>query len=139
MESLKAMVTAGLERLSVATREAYREAKRRQQRLDAKRFKRVRKAGLWEIRCGDCLAELRRIKTGSAGLVFADPPYNQGVDYGRGAKADRLSDERYGVRVVTVQERTLSRPAYGGQDHLPLGASRRSSGTEAAISRHLAR
>src|SRR5262249_27918514 len=26
---------------------------------------------------------------------FADPPYNVGVDYGDGAKADRLPDEQY--------------------------------------------
>ena len=28
-------------------------------------------------------------------LIFADPPYNQGIDYGRGKRADQLSDGDY--------------------------------------------
>jgi site-specific DNA-methyltransferase (adenine-specific) len=28
-------------------------------------------------------------------LIFADPPYNIGIDYGQGIKADRLPDEQY--------------------------------------------
>src|SRR5262245_11281942 len=31
---------------------------------------------------GDCVAELAKLEAGSAHLVFADPPYNIGVDYG---------------------------------------------------------
>lgn len=34
--------------------------------------------------CIDCLDGLRRLPHDSVGLVFADPPYNIGVDYGNG-------------------------------------------------------
>lgn len=36
----------------------------------------------WEIRTGDCVAGLAAVDPGSARLVFADPPYNIGIDYG---------------------------------------------------------
>jgi site-specific DNA-methyltransferase (adenine-specific) len=49
----------------------------------------------WEIVTGDCLAELKKLRAGSVRLVFADPPYNIGVDYGHGAAADRLADHAY--------------------------------------------
>ena len=49
----------------------------------------------WEVRCGDCLAELAKVEAGSVHLVFADPPYNIGIDYGEGATADRLPDADY--------------------------------------------
>src|SRR5262249_36555759 len=52
-------------------------------------------AGRWEIRQGDVLDRLAEIDPGSARLVFADPPYNEGVDYGQGAAADRLPDAVY--------------------------------------------
>jgi DNA modification methylase len=38
---------------------------------------------------------MARIDTGSVRLIFTDPPYNQGIDYGRGKRADQLSDENY--------------------------------------------
>lgn len=48
---------------------------------------------------GDCLAGLAELEAGSARLVFADPPYNLGVDYGRGPKADKLPDEEFAAWV----------------------------------------
>ena len=36
-----------------------------------------------------------RLPAGSVQLVFADPPYNLGIDYGDGRKADRLPDNDY--------------------------------------------
>jgi site-specific DNA-methyltransferase (adenine-specific) len=42
---------------------------------------------------GDCLSVLPKVR--NADLIIADPPYNIGVDYGNGAKADQLSPERY--------------------------------------------
>jgi DNA modification methylase len=36
----------------------------------------------WRIIAGDCLEVLRSIAPGSARLVFADPPYNEGIPYG---------------------------------------------------------
>ena len=44
------------------------------------------------IHVGDCLEVLPSLDRESVDLVIADPPYNIGVDYGRGAKADRRSD-----------------------------------------------
>jgi site-specific DNA-methyltransferase (adenine-specific) len=49
----------------------------------------------WEIIEGDCVAVMRSLPPKYARLIFADPPYNEGVDYGKGAKADRLPDDRY--------------------------------------------
>jgi len=49
----------------------------------------------WQIVEGDCIEELEKLAKGSARLIFADPPYNIGVDYGNGTKADRLADCQY--------------------------------------------
>ncbi|MHC4178861.1 MAG: DNA-methyltransferase [Planctomycetota bacterium] len=49
----------------------------------------------WEIRQGDVLEELEKIEAGNVRLVFADPPYNIGVDYGEGKKADQLPGDKY--------------------------------------------
>jgi site-specific DNA-methyltransferase (adenine-specific) len=43
----------------------------------------------WSVLTGDCLEILPTLKPGSARLAFADPPFNIGVDYGQGEKADR--------------------------------------------------
>lgn len=44
------------------------------------------------ILVGDCLRVLPTIKAGSIDLIVADPPYNIGIDYGMGKKADRRGD-----------------------------------------------
>ena len=44
------------------------------------------------IHIGDCLDILPTLDRESVDLVIADPPYNIGIDYGRGAKADRRDD-----------------------------------------------
>ncbi|MBP9034543.1 MAG: ParB N-terminal domain-containing protein [Pseudomonadales bacterium] len=49
----------------------------------------------WRIIAGDCIAELAQLEPATARLIFADPPYNIGMDYGAGAAADRLSDADY--------------------------------------------
>ena len=41
---------------------------------------------------GDCLEILPRLERESVDLVIADPPYNIGIDYGSGKKADRRQD-----------------------------------------------
>ncbi len=41
---------------------------------------------------GDCLEVMRGMADGVADLVLTDPPYNIGVDYGSGRKADLRSD-----------------------------------------------
>ena len=49
----------------------------------------------YRIICGDCLDVLARMERGRARLIFADPPYNLGIDYGNGTAADRLPDGEY--------------------------------------------
>lgn len=44
------------------------------------------------IHVGDCCEVMARLPRKSVDLVVADPPYNIGIDYGRGKKADRRSD-----------------------------------------------
>jgi DNA modification methylase len=41
---------------------------------------------------GDCCAVLASLPAESVDLVVADPPYNIGIDYGQGKKADRRGD-----------------------------------------------
>jgi|GEM_PF-620151 len=53
----------------------------------------------WEIFTGDCL-ELFKTQWWDSfkqkpRLIFADPPYNSGVDYGNGSEADTLSPEKF--------------------------------------------
>jgi site-specific DNA-methyltransferase (adenine-specific) len=44
------------------------------------------------IHIGDCLDVLPTLERESVDLVIADPPYNIGIDYGRGKRADRRDD-----------------------------------------------
>ena len=46
--------------------------------------------------CGNALDVLNRLPE-SPRLIFADPPYNIGVDYGKGVAADHLSADKYMV------------------------------------------
>lgn len=48
-----------------------------------------------ELICADVLDALAEIEPGSVQLVFADPPYNIGVDYGKGRSADDLPEAEY--------------------------------------------
>ena len=48
-----------------------------------------------EIIAADCVHTLELLPAGCANLVFADPPYNQSIDYGNGAAADKLPDHEY--------------------------------------------
>jgi adenine-specific DNA-methyltransferase len=49
----------------------------------------------WVVEAGDVVEKLGGLTAGVANLIFVDPPYNQGVDYGRGKKADFLPEEQY--------------------------------------------
>jgi DNA modification methylase len=44
---------------------------------------------------GDCAARLAADKPHMARLIFADPPYNEGIDYGRGRRADAMKEDKY--------------------------------------------
>ncbi len=47
------------------------------------------------ITTGDCIEHMAALPAGSVSLVIADPPYNIGIDYGDGPRADRLADADY--------------------------------------------
>lgn len=51
----------------------------------------------WSIINGDVIEGLESVRDehGPARLIFTDPPYNIGIDYGDGEQADRLSDSAY--------------------------------------------
>ncbi|HPU62387.1 MAG TPA: DNA methyltransferase, partial [Bacillota bacterium] len=86
-------VLAGQMTIPQAKAEIKREEKRKQ--LEAKAAEAPAASDSWKIIHGDCIEELRKIEDSSARLIFADPPYNIGIDYGDGEQADRLDDEEY--------------------------------------------
>jgi DNA modification methylase len=49
----------------------------------------------YSIRVGDVIEVAKEIPDVSARLVFADPPYNEGVDYGNGKDADLKTPQEY--------------------------------------------
>jgi site-specific DNA-methyltransferase (adenine-specific) len=90
-------VKAGTMTLPQAKRQVEREEKTKE--LEAKARAAVKKNGkaeqLWQIKVGDCIDELAKVEQGAARLVFADPPYNIGIDYGDGEKEDRVPEMEY--------------------------------------------
>ena len=46
-----------------------------------------------DIRCGDCLEGMKKLKPGSIDLAFADPPFNIGFEYD--LYEDQLDDDKY--------------------------------------------
>jgi site-specific DNA-methyltransferase (adenine-specific) len=89
-------VRDGTVTLPQAVREVRRKEKLRDLEQKAAAAAANGTAGTWEIRQGDCLSELARVEPGTVRLSVCDPPYNEAVSYdGRGAEADRLSDDEY--------------------------------------------
>lgn len=87
-------VKAGKVTLPQAKREIDRQE--RQQELQVKAAAAPSpKDGAWQIVIGDCVKELAKQQSGTARLIFADPPYNIGIDYGGGVKDDLLPDEQF--------------------------------------------
>lgn len=87
-------VLLGKKTLSQAEREVNRREKTSEQQAKAAAAKKEHgDAPECKVICGDCLEELSKLK--KARMVFADPPYNLGVDYGNGKKADALAPEDY--------------------------------------------
>jgi DNA modification methylase len=76
-----------------------RSAARRKQKLAQMEERANGRAKADDASCrvltGDCLAEMAKLRPGSVRLAFADPPYNIGVDYGEGTRADQLPREEY--------------------------------------------
>ena len=67
----------------------------------------------WRLIPGNALDVLDGLPAGCARLVFADPPYNIGLDYGQGEQADRLPKERFGL--VPAVDRGLCGQADAGR------------------------
>lgn len=94
--NLYRQVKSGELRLAEAKRESERAAKRCEQQRLAKLARQTQPADKsWRILTGDCLVEMQSLTPGTARLVFADPPYNIGINYGRGSNADCLPDDKY--------------------------------------------
>lgn len=94
--TLYRQVKSGELRLAEAKRESEREAKREQQIKLAEQAAKSKPTGsAWQIIVGDCIEEMERPRPNMVRLVFADPPYNIGIDYGSGSHADRLGDDEY--------------------------------------------
>src|SRR5262249_27262821 len=85
----------------------------------------------WRVVEGDCLEQLARLEAGSARLVFADPPYNEGVDYGGGGAPDRRAGGEYpaGVPAAGCGRR---RAAGGCSPRRPTPAALTASGARRA-------
>jgi DNA modification methylase len=49
----------------------------------------------WSVIEGDCIGHMDATGPSCARLIFADPPYNLGLDYGKGKHADRLTPAAY--------------------------------------------
>lgn len=96
------IVVAMSEKEILATAKAIKQ-KKSDERVAKRRDELVKKAesaspkliGNWEIINGDCIAELKKIAAETVRLVFTDPPYNIGIDYGNGEKSDELTDSEY--------------------------------------------
>lgn len=82
-------VKAGTMTLPQAKAEVRRQEKREELRARAEAVPPATDRP-WRIIVGDCVEELARLDGGFARLVFADPPYNVGVDYGDGADVDLI-------------------------------------------------
>jgi DNA modification methylase len=91
----RVLAAGGVKTVAQAARAVWRAERREALAAKAEAAARNGTAGGWEVRHGDCLEQLARVEPGSVRLVFADPPYNEGVDYGHGVQADRLPDDVY--------------------------------------------
>lgn len=72
----------------------------------------------WRVVCGDATGETAGCSAhshtlGQAHVVIADPPYNQGIDYGGGTGRDSLSDEEYLAFTRDWARNAVARMAFG--------------------------
>ena len=58
---------------------------------------------------GNCFDVLPTLPPGQFQCVFLDPPYNIGVDYGNGSKADKLPPEEYLAQMKRLAELSVER------------------------------
>lgn len=96
---LEKKVVAGEMRPAEALREIRSEKRRQELEEAAARAAQQHSADrpAWSILNMDVLDGLESVRDehGPARLIFTDPPYNIGIDYGEGEQADRLSDAAY--------------------------------------------
>jgi site-specific DNA-methyltransferase (adenine-specific) len=55
-----------------------------------------------QVLWGNCFNVLPTIRRGQVQTVFIDPPYNIGVDYGNGSKADKRRPDEYVAQMKTL-------------------------------------
>lgn len=96
---LEQKVVAGEMKPSEALREIRSEKRRKQLQEAAAKAATAHAAGRpkWSILNVDVIEGLESVRDehGPARLIFTDPPYNIGIDYGDGEKADLLSPQAY--------------------------------------------
>jgi site-specific DNA-methyltransferase (adenine-specific) len=92
---LAEQVRTGEKRLAEAVREVERAAKARALEEAAEANRGGGQAGEWELQATDCIEGLAQLGEGEVRLIFADPPYNESIDYGFGKEADSLSERDY--------------------------------------------
>lgn len=96
---LEQKVVAGEMKPAEALREIRSEKRRRELEEAAVKADADRKADRpqWSILNVDVIDGLESVRDehGPARLIFTDPPYNIGIDYGEGEKADLLSSQAY--------------------------------------------
>jgi len=78
----------------VVQAEKKKEEKKKQLAAKASKAKQEGKPD-WRVIHGNCVEELPKLANKSARLIFADPPYNIGIDYGPGENADLLDENDY--------------------------------------------
>jgi DNA modification methylase len=93
---LFAQVFAGTMKLPQAKREIHRAAKREVQAKKAATLPAsVKDADHFDLYVGDNRKVMPTFTRGAFPLIFIDPQYNIGFDYGQGKKADKLTDADY--------------------------------------------
>lgn len=90
-------VQLGEKTVPQAKREVINEQKTRELEQKAAAVQFEAEQPLWTLIHADVMDGLQSVLDhhAPARLVFADPPYNIGIDYGEGEKADLLPDHRY--------------------------------------------
>lgn len=93
-EELFKDVYLGRMKLKPALSEHQRREKAKARTANAEKVRATRCTKLWELITGDVVIELRRLKQ-KPSLVFADPRYNIGIDYGLGKQFDLSPEPEY--------------------------------------------
>ena len=89
-------VFEGRTKIAVAARDVRRKAKEKElSKLAKAHAKQAAGSTSWQVIVGDAVEELEQIPGATIDLVAIDPPYNEAIDYGNGAKSDDLPEPEY--------------------------------------------